>query len=83
MSGGAGQFDNPTPPTYRGVRTERWKYVRYATGERELYDLASDPYETQNLAGFAEHAETEAVLGARIDALKACDAESCRKAEGF
>jgi N-acetylglucosamine-6-sulfatase len=30
----------------RGVRTRRWKYVEYpASGERELYDIAADPYE--------------------------------------
>jgi N-acetylglucosamine-6-sulfatase len=37
-------------PTYCGLRTRRYVFVRYATGERELYDLARDPYELQNLA---------------------------------
>ncbi len=43
---------NPVP-TYCGVRSARWKYVRYATGEEELYDLAADPYELDNLASTA------------------------------
>ncbi len=37
-------------PTYCGLRTRRYVFVRYATGERELYDLVRDPYELQNLA---------------------------------
>jgi arylsulfatase A-like enzyme len=34
---------------YRGIRTREWKYVEYpATGELELYDLTTDPYELEN-----------------------------------
>jgi len=47
-----------------GVRSERWRYIRYADGSEELYDLASDPHEFRNLAGdpalgsvIAEHRE--------------------------
>src|SRR5206468_8561058 len=38
-------------PTYCGVRTENAVYVRYSTGEEELYDLRRDPYELTNEAG--------------------------------
>jgi len=40
-------------PTMQGVRTERWKYVRYPNvrDSDELYDLQSDPGEMRNLAG--------------------------------
>jgi N-acetylglucosamine-6-sulfatase len=37
-------------PSYCGLREPRWKYVQYATGEEELYDLATDSYELANLA---------------------------------
>lgn len=40
---------NPVP-TYCAVRSRRWTYVRYVTGEEELYDLRADPYQLQNLA---------------------------------
>ncbi len=33
------------------LRTERWRYVRYNTGDEELYDHQADPYEWNNLAG--------------------------------
>jgi arylsulfatase A-like enzyme len=41
---------NPEIPTYCAIRSVRWKYVRYETGERELYDLRRDPYELENVA---------------------------------
>lgn len=33
-----------------GVRSERYRYIRYSDGSEELYDHASDPYENKNLA---------------------------------
>ena len=33
-----------------GVRTERWRYLRYADGTEELYDLHADANEWYNLA---------------------------------
>lgn len=38
-----------TVPTYCGIRTRRFTFVRYATGEEELYDLRLDPYELVNV----------------------------------
>jgi arylsulfatase A-like enzyme len=45
-----------TPPRvlgWHGVRTARYKYAEYtdSSGFRELYDLATDPFELQNIAG--------------------------------
>jgi hypothetical protein len=36
-------------PTYCGLRTEQYSFVTYATGERELYDLAGDPHQLQSV----------------------------------
>ena len=33
------------------LRTLRWRYLRYANGEEELYDLKNDPNEWTNLSG--------------------------------
>jgi N-acetylglucosamine-6-sulfatase len=41
-------------PTFCGVRTERYLYVYYITGEEELYDLIQDPYELTNVASSTE-----------------------------
>ena len=55
--------------SFRGLRADEWKYLRYGNGEQELYDLASDPYELDNLAGRPEYAVLLAQLSARLDAL--------------
>ena len=60
---------NPVP-TYCAVRSEHLKYVRYATGEEELYDLASDGYELTNLVG-------SPVYAAELDAMRARLEELC------
>lgn len=38
------------------VRTEQWRYIRYANGDEELYDSLADPYEWTNLASRPESA---------------------------
>jgi choline-sulfatase len=34
-----------------GVRSERWRYIHYADGSEELYDMVADPNEWKNLVG--------------------------------
>jgi arylsulfatase A-like enzyme len=38
-----------------GVRSEHWRYIRYADGSEELYDHRRDPEEWTNVAGLPEH----------------------------
>ncbi|MFT5412423.1 MAG: hypothetical protein ACI9NC_005170, partial [Verrucomicrobiales bacterium] len=42
------------PGTY-GISGEGWRYIHYADGSEELYDIGADPYEWENLVGKAEH----------------------------
>ncbi|RFC50951.1 MAG: Arylsulfatase A [Verrucomicrobia bacterium] len=44
------------------VRDRRWRYIRYADGSEELYDLEKDPNEWENLAGRAEYAGRKRAL---------------------
>jgi arylsulfatase A-like enzyme len=49
-------------PSYCGIRRPGWTYVRYSTGEEELYDLGADPSQLRNLAPKADHAKVLAAL---------------------
>jgi arylsulfatase A-like enzyme len=44
------------------VRTERWRYIRYADGSEELYDRVADANEWKNLAGDVKLAEVKREL---------------------
>lgn len=50
----AAVWDRPAITTHgfknHTVRSEKWRYTRYADGGEELYDEAADPYEWTNLA---------------------------------
>lgn len=43
-------------PGNHAVRSERWRYIRYNTGDEELYDHLNDPWEHTNLAGDSSYA---------------------------
>ena len=44
------------------VRTEDWRYIRYANGDEELYHNSVDPLEWTNLAKKPEYADQKAAL---------------------
>nr|BFE82287.1 hypothetical protein GCM10020093_048880 [Planobispora longispora] len=67
-------------PAYRAMRTARHTFVRYETGEYQLYDLDSDPYQLRNLAGVVPR-EVIAEFDRRLDALAACSGAGCREAD--
>jgi hypothetical protein len=60
-----------TPPTYCALRTLRYAFVTYRTGNRELYDLAADPYQLSNLAGAS--ASTRKVARLRTQLARLCN----------
>ncbi len=61
-----------TAPSLDGVvaqiGTATYKYVARATGEKELYNLTTDPYELSNLAGNASFTWIQNDLAARLTA---------------
>jgi len=63
------------------VRSERWRYIRYADGSEELYDHSKDPQEYTNLAGDKSLAKVKAALAARLPA-KNAPAPAKRKTSG-
>ena len=42
-------------PRSYGLSAERWRYLHYANGDEELYDIAADRYEWANLAAQPTH----------------------------
>lgn len=63
---------------YTGIRTKRYVYVDYNTGERELYDLRRDPLQLRNLAGRSSHQVVEGRLRTALAALEDCTGADCR-----
>jgi arylsulfatase A-like enzyme len=64
---------------WKGVRTERYTYVRYMeTGDEELYDRRKDPAEMQSVAADPAYAKVKARLAARLKTLDRCRGQSCR-----
>ncbi|MFV1964921.1 MAG: sulfatase [Pirellulaceae bacterium] len=66
----------PYTPNVRGVRTDRWKYIRYPHGDgspdrhmAELYEIRSDPNETRNLIMEPQYAPVVAQLRQELDRL--------------
>lgn len=68
---------------YEGVRTQRYVYVEYSTGERELYDLVNDPNELHNLALDKSPAITSLMtsFAARVKKMRTCKGTGCVTAE--
>jgi arylsulfatase A-like enzyme len=62
-------------PVWYGLRTTAanplglWHYVAYKNGERELYDLESDPYEMQNVVSDSANSAVVVALHQRLDQL--------------
>ena len=53
-------------PAYVGFRTKEWKYIEYKTGERELYNLLTDPFEMNNLALLDQYQQIMDEFSSRI-----------------
>jgi hypothetical protein len=58
-------------PAYVAIETERHVYIRYATKEKELYDLREDPFQMTNLASDPGSKSLVAQLDSRLTTLMA------------
>lgn len=58
------------------IRTDRWRYIRYADGGEELYDHSTDPYEWTNVSKKPEHAALKHELAKSFPTM---NAETVRK----
>jgi N-acetylglucosamine-6-sulfatase len=66
---------------YHAIMTKKYTYVEYASGEKELYDRTTDPYQLQSIHNTAS-STLLTNLHNRLQTLKGCAKDSCRQAEG-
>lgn len=65
------KINGSSVPSFWGIRrNDQYVYVEYDSGERELYDLATDPYELQNVASSPAYALIRAELASQLSTLK-------------
>jgi N-acetylglucosamine-6-sulfatase len=68
-------------PTYKGVHTQKYMFTEYVdTGEHELYDLSTDPYQIQSKSQ-ADNPQLYSTLQSRLNALRSCSRAVCRANE--
>ncbi len=65
---------------YIGVRTKNYMYAEFLNGDKELYDLRTDPMELNNIAKTAD-SKLLASLQAMLEKLRTCAGDACRQAE--
>ncbi len=64
---------------YGGIRIGPYKYVRYAGGPRELYDLADDPSELHSRAADPRYRAVRVFLGRALRHLRRCAGAACSR----
>jgi N-acetylglucosamine-6-sulfatase len=72
-----GQFQPLGLPEYAALRTDRYTYVEYLTGERQLYHLRNDPDQLHNIAATADPNLVQD-LAKQLSALRSCKGSGCR-----
>jgi N-acetylglucosamine-6-sulfatase len=68
-------------PPYIGVRTDRYTWVEWANGARELYDHVQDPHNLSNLANASNLAGVRSTLSSIARRLSTCAGTTCRNIE--
>ncbi len=67
-------------PLWEALRMPTEKYIRFENGQKEYYDLKSDPYEVESDPGSVPP-KIRAYWERRIDAIGSCSGAECRTAE--
>lgn len=70
-------YDGDTP-RYKGVHTDRYAYMEYPNGKREMYDLERDPNELRSLQSNDNYARPRRALAGLLEKLQDCHGAACR-----
>jgi arylsulfatase A-like enzyme len=65
------------PKDYEGIRLGPYKYIEWPDGEKELYDINTDPYELNNIARDPNFFPIRAFLHAQLIRLETCVGRHC------
>ena len=66
-------------PRYTAIRTQRYKYVQYSSGRRELYDLRFDRFEQRSVHDTRRYRSVQRRLARKLRRLRRCAGASCRR----
>ncbi len=69
---------NPVKEQILALRTTRYLYAQWESGERELYDLRRDPHELLSLHADPRYTRQLRALRARLARLRRCSGRTCR-----
>jgi N-acetylglucosamine-6-sulfatase len=61
-----------------GIRTRRFMYAEHPGGERELYDLAADPFQLRSRHDDPAFRRVREQLADRLSSLRDCSGSACR-----
>jgi arylsulfatase A-like enzyme len=61
-----------------GVRSDRYLYVHLANGDEELYDMAVDPQQYDNLVHAGQYSRVLGAMRKQLQVIRACDEAQCR-----
>jgi arylsulfatase A-like enzyme len=65
-------------PGFEAIRTDRYAYAEYRSGEKELYDLPNDPFEFQSHHDDPAYALVKSQLADQLHQLQTCAGSTCR-----
>jgi arylsulfatase A-like enzyme len=64
---------------YAAIRTKRYLYVEYTTGDKELYDLRNDPEQLTSHDADRAYAATKRALADALARLRQCSRNDCSR----
>ncbi len=70
-----------TNTSTQAIRVGDWAYMEWSTGERELYDVGTDPYQMTNLASDPAYAQTITELSQRLGVMRSCAGATCEESD--
>lgn len=80
LEGAAAHASVVAPPkNYYGIRLGPYKYIEWPDGEKELYDVNTDPYELNNIVRDKNYTPIRNFLHEELVRLEECSGRTCQE----